>query len=66
MGISIWGDLSRKWEIRCGFALFAFAVAMPPAQPNTTTSRKGGKLDAQQTISTGDHEGHAFALAFAS
>ncbi len=52
-----------KWKIVCGFAVFAFAVAMTPAQPNPTTSGKCGKPDVQQSIPAGDREGHAFALA---
>lgn len=52
-----------KCKILCGFAVFAFAVAMTSAQPSITTSGKCGKPDVQQSIPTGDHEGHVFALA---
>jgi hypothetical protein len=51
-----------KCKILCGFAVFAFAVAMTSAQPSTTTSGKCSKPDVQQSIPTGDHEGHTFAL----
>jgi hypothetical protein len=50
-----------KWKILCGFAVFVFAVATTPAQ-NTTTSGKCAKPDVQQSIPTGDKEGHVFAL----
>jgi hypothetical protein len=55
-------DSKMKCKILCAFAVFAFAVAVTPAQSNTTTSGKCGKPDVQQSIPAGDKEGNVFAL----
>jgi len=51
-----------KFKVFCGFAPFAFAVAMTPAQTKVTMSGKCSKPDVQHSIPAGDHEGHVFAL----
>lgn len=51
-----------NFKIFCGFVVFVFAVAMPPAQTKVTSSGKCGKTDVQQSIPAGDHEGHRFML----
>jgi len=52
-----------KYRILCCCAVFAFAVAITPAQMKPTTSGKCSKPDVQQSIPAGDQPGHAFALA---
>jgi hypothetical protein len=52
-----------KYKIFCGCALFAFVVAMAPAQTKNTTSGKCDKPDVQQNIPAGDSANHVFVLA---
>jgi hypothetical protein len=52
-----------KCKILWGFAVFAFAVALTPAQTKFASSGKCGKPDAQQNIAAGDQIGHLFTLA---
>jgi len=52
-----------KLKIFCGCAVFAFVVAMTPAQTKTTMSGKCGKPDVQQNIPAGDSADHAFLIA---
>jgi hypothetical protein len=57
-------DSRMKCKILCGFAVFAFAVAMTPAQTKLTSSGKCGKPEVQQNIAAGDQMGHLFTLAY--
>jgi hypothetical protein len=50
------------YKIFCGCAVFAFFVAMTPAQTKISTSGKCGKPDVQQNIPAGDSPGHVFFL----
>ena len=52
-----------KLKIFCAGAVFAFLVAMTPAQTKTTMSGKCGKPDVQQNIPAGDSANHAFLIA---
>jgi hypothetical protein len=52
-----------KCKILWGFAVFAFAVALTPAQTKFASSGKCGKPDALQNIAAGDQIGHLFTLA---
>ena len=51
-----------KYRILCGCLLFAFAVAMTPAQTKFSSSGKCGKADVEQSIPANDREGHMFML----
>jgi hypothetical protein len=51
-----------KYKILCGCAVFAFAVAITPAQTKLSMSGKCGKPDVLQNIPAGDKPGHVFTL----
>ena len=52
-----------KYKILYGCVIFAFAVAMTPAQTKISISGKCNKADVEQNIPAGDKEGHVFKLA---
>jgi hypothetical protein len=52
-----------KYKVFCGCALFAFVVALTPAQTKSSMSGKCGKPDVQQNIPAGDSANHVFTLA---
>jgi len=52
-----------KYKIFCGCAVFAFVVAVTPAQTKSSMSGKCGKPDVQQNIPAGDSPSHVFILA---
>lgn len=52
-----------KYKIFCGCVVFAFAVAITPAQMKLSMSGKCGKPDVTQNIPAGDQPGHVFSLA---
>ncbi len=49
-----------KYKIFCSCVVFAFVVAIAPAQTKISTSGKCGKPDVQQNIPAGDSPGHVF------
>jgi hypothetical protein len=51
-----------KYKILCACAVFAFAVAITPAQTKNSMSGTCAKPDVQQSVPAGDHEGHMFTL----
>jgi hypothetical protein len=51
-----------KYKILCACAVFAFAVAVTPAQTKETSAGKCAKPDVAQTIPAGDKDGHAFMV----
>ena len=51
-----------KYKIFCSCVVFAFVVAIAPAQTKISTSGKCGKPDVQQNIPAGDSPGHVFVL----
>jgi hypothetical protein len=53
-------DMRYRFLWGCG--LFAFAVAVTPAQTKLSTSGKCNKPEVQQSVPAGDQEGHVFML----
>ena len=52
-----------KYKMLCGFAVFAFAVAVTPAQTNLSMSGTCSKPDVMQSVPAGDRDGHVFTVA---
>jgi hypothetical protein len=51
-----------KYKILCGCVVFAFAIAIAPAQTKFSNSGKCTKPDVMQSVSAGDKDGHMFMI----
>jgi hypothetical protein len=51
-----------KYKILCACAVFAFAVAVTPAQTKETSAGKCAKPEVMQAVPAGDKDGHAFMV----